>query len=93
MLSAYCYDIEYKPTKEHSNARLDLMRPASETSVMEKQALKKKDHDRRFKLHTLQVGDSVMAKNYREGPQWMPGLVVDCKGPLSYVVQLESGLL
>ena len=33
------------------------------------------------------------AKNYREGPQWMPGLVVDRKGPLSYVIQLESGLM
>ena len=77
------------PTRQ----RLDLMRPESETRVVEKQALQKKDHDRRSKLRTLQVGDSVMAKNYREGPHWMPGLVVDCKGPLSYVVQLESGLL
>ena len=34
-----------------------------------------------------------MAKNYREGPQWMPGLVVDRKGPLSYVIQLDSGML
>lgn len=69
------------------------MGPESENSVMEKQALQKKDHDRRSKLRTLQVGDSVMAKNYREGPQLMPGLVVDRKGPLSYVIQLESGLL
>ena len=69
------------------------MRPESETPVVEKQALQKKDHDRRSKLRTLQVGDSVMAKSYIEGPQWMPGLVVDCKGPLSYVVQLESALL
>ena len=73
--------------------RLDLMRPESERSVMDKQASQKKDHDRRSKLHTLQVGDSVMAKNYREGPQWMPGLVVEHKGPLTYIIPLDSGML
>ena len=28
-----------------------------------------------------------MARNYRDGPKWIVGLVVERKGPLSYVVQ------
>ena len=44
--------------------------------------------ERRYK-----VGDSVMVHNYRQGPKWLPGTVAEVKGPLSYVVQLKSGLL
>ena len=34
-----------------------------------------------------------MARNYRDGPKWMVGVVVECKGPLSYVVQVNHGML
>ena len=34
-----------------------------------------------------------MARNYQAGPKWLPAVVVECKGPLSYVVQLESEML
>jgi len=37
--------------------------------------------------------DSVMACNYRQWPKWLPRTVAEVKGPLPYVVQLESGLL
>ena len=69
------------------------MRPQSETNVADKQACQKKDHDRCSKLRTLNVGDTVVVRNYRAGPKWLPAVVVECKGPLSYVVQLESGML
>ena len=73
--------------------RFDLIKPESETNVIDKQACQKKDHDRHSKLRTLNVGDTVVARNYRPGPKWLPAVVVECKGPLSYVVQLESGML
>ena len=34
-----------------------------------------------------------MARNYRDGPKWMVGVVVERKGPLSYVVQVNHGML
>ena len=34
-----------------------------------------------------------MARNYRDGPKWMEGVVVERKGPLSYVVQVNHGML
>jgi hypothetical protein len=66
------------------------MKPESETNVVDKQACQKKDHDRHSKLN---IGDTVTARNYRAGPKWLSAVVVECKGLLSYVVQLESGML
>ena len=34
-----------------------------------------------------------MARNHGNGPKWMFSVVIERKGPLSYTVQLESGLL
>ena len=34
-----------------------------------------------------------MARNYGNGPKWMSRVVIERRGPLSYTVQLESGLL
>ena len=34
-----------------------------------------------------------MAKNYGGGPKWESGVVVERKGPLSYMVQLDSGVI
>ena len=37
------------------------------------------------------VGQRVLARNYREGPKWIPGTVVDQNGSLSFVVQVTDG--
>ena len=37
------------------------------------------------------VGDNV--RNYGNGPKWMSSVVIEQRGPLSYTVQLKSGLL
>lgn len=34
-----------------------------------------------------------MARNYHSVPKWMQGVVIECTGPLSYVVQMDSGQL
>ena len=34
-----------------------------------------------------------MARNDRDGPKWVEGVVVERKGPLSYVVQVNHGML
>ena len=34
-----------------------------------------------------------MARNYRSGPKWESAIVVERKGPLSYTVQLNSGVI
>ena len=50
-------------------------------------------HDSHAKLREYKSGDSVMAKNYGSGPKWESAVVMERKGPLSYTVQLNSGVI
>ena len=72
--------------------RLDLLRPNLEESVVRKQAQQKMKHDQHSKFREFQIGQSVLARNYRPGPLWLPGVIEERTGPLSYVVKLGSGL-
>ena len=72
--------------------RLDLLRPNLEESVVRKQAQQKMTHDQHSKFREFQIGQSVLARNYRLGPLWLPGIIEERTGPLSYVVKLGSGL-
>ena len=58
-----------------------------------KQASQKADHDAHAKGRVYKVSDSVMARNYGHGPKWESGVVVERRGPVSYTVQLNSGIL
>lgn len=72
--------------KREIRTKFDLLRPDTATTVRERQAAQKKEHDRRAKQKEYHVGDNVLARNYRNGPKWMTGVVVERKGPLSYVI-------
>ena len=73
--------------------RLDLLRPDVERRVGCKQAQQKADHDRHARSLELHTGQSVMARNLRPGAPWVPGVVVERLGPLTYRVQVDSGQL
>ena len=73
--------------------RLDLLVPDVGTRVRDKQASQKTYHDRRAKARSFQIGQSVWARNYRDGPDWVPATIVDQLGPLSYLVRLQQGEL
>ena len=75
--------------------RMDLLRPdnQAQTRLSEKQGSQKLDHDRRSTQREYRVGETVIARKYRDGPKWMEGIVVERKGPLSYVVQVNHGML
>ena len=70
--------------------RFDLLKPNCEERVLEKQAQQKQQHDRRAKTREWEVGQSVMARNLQPGPNWIPGVVVERAGPLSYVIKTEE---
>ena len=73
--------------------RLDMLRPDINSRVEDKQTQQIKDHDKASRDRKFTVGRTVLARNYRRGPKWMPGTVVDVTGPVSYLVQLTGGLL
>ena len=70
--------------------RFDLLKPNCEERVLEKQTKQKEKHDQRTKGWEWHVGQSIMAKNLRPGPNWIPGVIVERSGPLSYVIETED---
>ena len=71
--------------------RLDLLKPQVAARVRSKQADQKSFHDLHSRARHFSVGESVMARNLRDGPPWVPGVVVQVLGPLSYVIQVQGG--
>ena len=63
--------------------RLDLQRPAPGDSVADRQGQQVRNHDQHAKARNLTVGQAVMARNFRAGAKWVPGVIVEQKGLLS----------
>ena len=79
--------------KRELRTRFDLLRPDRESEVARKQAQQKDHHDRRSSSRKFSVGDLVMAKNFRAGPDWVPATIVARLGPLSYLVETQDKLV
>ena len=71
--------------------RLDLLRPDVGGNVRDQQASQKDRYDGRSASRRFEIDQTVWVRNYREGPRWVQGKVVDQVGPLSYHIQLPSG--
>ena len=71
--------------------RLDLLYPDVESRVAKNVSRKKAMHDVYAKAREFLVGQRVRVRNLRDGPKWVPGVVVGRQGPLSYVVQTTGG--
>ena len=70
--------------------RLDVMKPATGDQVFQKQMEQKKFHDKRCKSREFMVGQSVLVRNVREGPKWLPGEISAKLGPVSYEVSVAG---
>ena len=77
----------------HIRTRFDLLRPDREARINQKQSKQKELHDRRAKTREFFVGQPVMIKNLRPGPDWVSGIIVECLGPVSYLVETSQRLL
>ena len=71
--------------------RLSLLQPSCEKSVLDKQFQQKSAHDRRSRPRAWIAGDRVMVRNHRDGPDWMPATVIEVLGPITYLVETDSG--
>ena len=58
---------------------------------MEKQSQQKASADRRARPRELAEGDRVMVRDYRFGTNWIPGVVVEVLGPVTYIVETDIG--
>ena len=72
--------------------RLDLLRPDVNNTVHNEQANQKKNHDHHCRGRQYFIGQNVSARNFRARPPWSAGVIVERLGPLSYLVQVTSGV-
>ena len=73
--------------------RLDLLRPNVESQVLKQQASQKQYHDNHSRVRVFTVGDKVLAKNFRAGPKWVQGTIVDCLSSVTYRVKVFHNML
>ena len=70
--------------------QLDLLRPDLSSKVQQSQDRQKQAHDAHSRPRQFAVGDTVYARNYGQGPLWLPGLVVGFEGSTVYGVRLSD---
>ena len=78
--------------KQSLRTRLDLLHPNVESVVCSSQAKQKAQHDLQAKGREFVTGQTVMAKNFRFGPRWLPGVITERLGPVTYLVRVKNNL-
>ena len=75
--------------------RLDLLLPGVQRKVTHKQAQQKLQHDQHAKMRELEPGERVMVRDKRPNASstWIPGVIVQQHGPLTFLVDVGQGLL
>ncbi|XP_033125619.1 uncharacterized protein K02A2.6-like [Anneissia japonica] len=68
--------------------RLDIMRPDTQQVVMERQGKQRATHG---KERNLDIGQKVVAHDYRGKDKWIAGEVTKKNGPLSYDIRTQEG--
>lgn len=71
--------------------RFSLLQPDAENSVLENQDRQKSSFDRRSRSRSFVEGDRVMVRNFRSGPDWVPAVVIEVLGPVTYIVETDYG--
>ena len=71
--------------------RLDLLYPAVEDRVLNKQAKAQENHNAAVTERTFLTGDAVWAMNFATKPKWLPGVLQTRLGPVSFTVTLTDG--
>ena len=56
------------------------------------QGMQKAQHNTKAKETKYTIGESVMAKNYHNSPKWVPGVIVEQLGTLTFLVQIDNGM-
>ena len=74
--------------KKQLRTSLDLLRPPdTKETVLQKQQAQVERRKSRSKERIFHAGDQVLARNYTNGPKWVPATVIAQTGPVSYTVR------
>ena len=71
-----------------------MLRPNLDMTVCSAQAKQKQHHDEPSKSRDFLPGDNVWIRDFRNNPtKWISGAVLQSRGALSYMIQLDDGTL
>ena len=73
------------------HSRLDLLRPSLESRVEHNQQRQKEGHDQHARERQFSVSDCVYVCNFGQGELWLPGIISEVTGPVSYTIELTDG--
>ncbi|XP_047123845.1 uncharacterized protein K02A2.6 [Hydra vulgaris] len=66
------------------------LKPDLNNSVKEKQERAEKLSNRKAHLRKFDCGDQLMAKNFGNGPKWIPGRIIKQKGPVNFEILTDD---
>ena len=69
---------------------LDIIRPDISLKVRRGQERQKTHYDTHCRSRHFNVDDLVLVKNFGRGPKWLKGRITECRGPLTYRIQLQD---
>ena len=73
--------------------RLDLLKPGVNEHVEQRQLQQKLSHDKSARRMGFMKGDTVYAQNFGTGQKWIPAVVQEVTGPVSFLVKFQDGRL
>ena len=71
---------------------MDLLKPNCEERVTIHQDAQTRHHNQHAKPHMLEVSQTDIARNLGSRSKWMPGVLKQIRGPLSYVIEMDNGV-
>jgi len=69
----------------------DLLKPYLHAAVLEKQSKQKMNHDRSRAMKSFKIGQDVRAKNFRTATAWIPGIIIQQLGLVTYLGDVSDG--
>ena len=72
-------------------SRLDPLKPHTADRVERKQLAQKPQHDRHACDRVCTEQDPVFVRNYHQGDKWLPGVISEKTGPVSFKVTMTTG--
>ena len=78
--------------KRKLRSRFDLLYPEIGERVEKRQLKQSESHDRKKELRKFTKDEEVYVENFtKKNPRWIPGIITEVTGPLSYEIQLQDG--
>ena len=70
----------------------NILRPNLSSQIHHKQSQQKDCHDQETKDRSFNIDDQVFVRNFAAtGPTWLPGTIIEAKGPVTFHIELTDG--